>query len=282
MKNIDEITKKIDTLTPIPQITNRVMEIAEDPDGSLSDLADVIQHDAAITANLLKICNSAYFSLPGHVNSVHQAVSLLGLNQVVELILIKNVGGNLLNGQKGYSLEKGELWKHSVATALVSKTLAENKKASDKYLVYTAALLKDIGKVIIESYVGRSIVKINYLAYVMGYSFEQAEEKVLGTNHAALGGLIAEKWNFSPKMIFIIKNHHLADLKAREDFETSIVYLAETVSMMDEIGIGADGLAYKMYEEIFDNLAVSKDYIQQLMTEYRVGLWKAERLLNVI
>jgi len=90
MKNIDEITKKIDTLTPIPQITNRVMEIAEDPDGSLSDLADVIQHDAAITANLLKICNSAYFSLPGHVNSVHQAVSLLGLNQVVELILIKS------------------------------------------------------------------------------------------------------------------------------------------------------------------------------------------------
>ena len=155
MKNIDEITKKIDNLTPLPQITNRVMEIAESPDGSVSDLADVIQYDAAITANLLKICNSAYFSLPRHVNSVHQAISLLGLNQVVELILIKNVGNNLLNDQKGYNLDKGELWKHSVATALVSKTIAENKKVSDKYLVYTATLLKDIGKVIMESYVGR-------------------------------------------------------------------------------------------------------------------------------
>ena len=79
----------------------------------------------------------------------------------------------------------------------------------------------------------------------------------------------------------MIKNHHLTDLKAREDFETSIIYLAETISMMDNIGIGADCLAYKIYGEIFDNLGVSEDDIQPLLTEYHVGLWKAEKLLNM-
>ena len=80
-------------------------------------------------------------------------------------------------------------------------------------------------------------------------------------------------------MIFMISNHHLNEEAARKDVETSIVYLADTVSRMVGIGIGADGLAYKVYEDIFDNLGVSEEDVQQIVADFKVSLNKADRLL---
>ena len=180
MISIQNVLKKIDALEPIPQITNQVLEITLSDDHSTQDLADIILHDSAITANLLKICNSPYMGLPMEVNSVHKAVSLLGLNQVIDLVLMKAVGKNLLRSQKGYQLAQGELWKQSVASALVSKHFAEQRGVHDKFLVYTAALLKDMGKIIIENYVGKSLSKIMHLVEKKGFSFDEAERDILG------------------------------------------------------------------------------------------------------
>ena len=277
--NIKSILQNIDTLTPIPAIANKIMEIASDPEAALSDLADVLQYDAELTANLLKLCNSTYTGLTLKVDSVRQAISLLGMDQVLEMVLLANTSKNMLKAQQGYGLGRGELWKHSVATALLSKAIAADKKDTDKFRVYTASLIKDIGKVIIESHVGRFIQRIQNLVDKKGYSFDQAEETILGIDHAKVGGIIAEKWNFSSKMIFMIRNHHLNEAAARSDVETAIVYLADTISRMVGIGIGADGLAYKVYEDIFDNLGISENELQRIISEFHSYLNKAERLL---
>jgi HD-like signal output (HDOD) protein len=278
--NIDGLLKSIDSLAPIPAITHRIMEIANAPDGSLAELADIIKYDADITSNLLKICNSAYFSLPVTVESVRQAVTLLGSNTILELVLMASTGQNMMKAQKGYGLARGELWKHSVATAMASKSIADTKEILDKYRIYTASLIKDIGKVIIENHVGKSIKKIIHLVRKKNYSFDQAEEETLGVNHAAIGGMIAEKWNFSPQMVFMIANHHLNSEASKQNVETSIIYLTDTISRMVGIGIGADGLAYKMYDVVFDNLGVSRQDIEHIMGEIKIGLYRAERLLH--
>jgi len=277
--NINSIVQEIDTLTPIPATSNKVMEIAGDPDGALNDLVDVLQYDAELTANLLKLCNSTYYGLTVKIDSARQAISLLGMDQILEMVMIANTSKNLLRAQKGYDLQRGELWKNSVATALLSKSIAEDKKDTDKFRVYTASLIKDIGKVVIDTYVGNSIKKIQHLVVKKGYGFDQAEQAVLCIDHAKLGGIVAERWNFSSKMIFMISNHHLNDANARKDVEICIVYLADTIARMVGIGVGADGLAYKFYEDIFDNLGVSEAYVQHFMAEFQLSLNKAERLL---
>jgi HD-like signal output (HDOD) protein len=277
--DINKIIQKIDSLTPMPAVTSKIMEIAGDPDGSIADLTDVLQYDAELTSNVLKICNSTYYGLTVKVDSAKQAISLLGMNRVLEMVLLANTGENMIKVQQGYGLERGDLWKNSVATALVSRSIAENKKDTDQFRVYTASLIKDIGKVIIDSYVGKSIKKIQHLVDKKGYGFDQAEAAVIGIDHATLGGIIAEKWHFSPQMIFMISNHHLNEKTARDDVETSIVYLADTISRMVGIGIGADGLAYKVYEDIFDKLGVSEEDVQQIMADFKVSLNMAGRLL---
>lgn len=276
------LVKKISNLKPIPPIANRIMELAGDPDSALSDLMELISYDTAVTANLLKICNSAYLGLAVPVDSVQQAVSLLGSKQIIELVLLNTVSENLLDAQQGYQLDTGELWKRSVASALVSKSIARRHNVDDIFFTYTAALLKDIGKVVMDTLVEKSLGKIRFLVTQKGCSFDEAEKEVIGIDHASLGGIIAEYWKFSPQLTFIIKNHHMTNESARTDVETSVVYLSDIVAMMVGAGIGADGLAYKFYEDIFSELHVTATELQGFLLEYNAAYRKAESLLSAI
>lgn len=283
MKSVAEIIKKLDTLRPTSNIFNRIMECVNDPDGSLSELADIVVYDQALTANLIRICNSAYFGFPVTVNSVDQAVSLLGMDLTVELAIIGCFGENLTKAQKGYGLQKGELWKSSVASALLSRHFTEKRYPDiDRFMIYTASLIKDFGKIVIDNHVSKSLTKINFLVCRKEYSFDEAEEEVLGINHAEIGGLIAENWNFTPKMVFLIRNHHLTDPIAREDLEASIIHLVDTVSRMMNVGIGADGLAYRVYDEVFSHLALSETDVKELLTKFKLNFNIAEKMFNAI
>lgn len=281
MKEISEIINQIDTLTPISPIANQLLDLIDRPDSSMIEVIDIVSYDTSTTASLLKICNSAFFGLPRRVESVQQAVTLLGLNQIVELVIMSNIGKNLKKEQPGYSLRAGELWKQSVATALLAKSIAQKRNMTDIYRIFTGALLRDIGKVVLDRYVEKSFNKIDRLVLKKGLSFEEAENKIIGTDHATLGGMIADKWRFSAQMAYIISKHHLSDTEARKDRETSIVYLADTVSLMAGIGIGADGLAYKFYDEVFSVLNISESELHAMMVEYHSNQARARAMLEV-
>ena len=126
MTNIEDIISGIDTLTPIPPVAAQIMALAEDENSSMSDISDLIIHDPSITASLLKICNSAYFGLARKVESVRDAITLLGLDQIVELVLLNTTAENFKDEPDGYGLGEGELWHHAVLSAHVAKVLAEN------------------------------------------------------------------------------------------------------------------------------------------------------------
>ncbi|NNF98867.1 MAG: HDOD domain-containing protein [Desulfobacteraceae bacterium] len=281
MKTVYKLVKEISSLHPIPPVANQILSLANDPDSAISDLVELISFDPAITANLLKVCNSAYLGMAMPVTSIQQAVALLGMKRIIELVLMNCLSPNLLKIQKGYQLEKGELWKNSVATALVSKSIAQTREIDDVFFIYTAALLKDIGKVVIDSLVGKSCQKIRRLVMKKGYTFDEAEKKIIGIDHAALGGIIADLWKFDSRLTFIIKNHHMTQEGARLDQDTSIVYLADIVSMMVGSGIGVDGLAYKFYEEIFTEMSVTEFELQNLLVEYHTHYKKADTLLTI-
>ena len=132
MTNLNDIVEQIDLLAPIPAIASQIMTKSEDPDSSLSEIADLIVNDPALTANLLKICNSAYFGLPRKVESVKDAVAWVGLDQIVELVLTNSVSDNFNKGLQGYGLGEGELWRHAVTSAHVAKSLAQPLRGFSK------------------------------------------------------------------------------------------------------------------------------------------------------
>lgn len=282
MSAIQELIKEIKNLRPIAQIANQIMAIVENPNASLSDVADIIVYDPMTTANILRTCNSAYFGLTRKVESVHEAVALIGLDQIVDLVLLKSGAENLKKEQVGYGLDEGDLWRYSVSSALIARDLAERKNLHSKHMVFTAALLKDIGKVILNRFVAEAFEKIQELVQEQDFSFREAEKKVIGVDHSELGGLVASNWNFSPKMVYIIQNHHLSDKQARTDLETCIVYLSDIICMMMGIGGGSDGLAYRFHNDVVKELGISERDIQEIIANFGENMAKVEDLITSI
>jgi putative nucleotidyltransferase with HDIG domain len=256
-------------LDPIPTVIHKVLALADDPESSLKDLVAVVERDPAITANLLKTVNSAQVGLPVKVDSVQQAVSMLGLQQVVEMVLSQNLSGNLKRSQKGYGLAKGELWRQSLAVAMVARTLARQRDLMSLPAIYTAALLKDIGKVILHEFVADRIQPIQQLVAQKGLSFVEAEKDVLGMDHSSLGGIIAKQWHFSSHMVYMIENHHLPNPASRNEPATATLYLADMVAMMVDTGIGVDRLAYHVYQDVFNDFFPDKQQVKNLMITYK-------------
>lgn len=283
MTNIDDIIHSIDTLTPIPPVAAQIMALAEDENSSMSDIADLVIHDPSITATLLKICNSAYFGLARQIESVRDAITLLGLDQIVELILLNGTADSFKDEPDGYGLGEGELWHHAVLSAHVAKVLAENNgRASNKHLIFTAALLKDIGKIVMGRYVAFSYEKINILVHSKGYSFNEAEKEIIGMNHEELGARIGKKWRFGDKLIYMIRNHHLADETCRNDPETALVYLADIVCMMIGYGTSLDGLAYRFYGEVLDRMSLTEKDLYNVIFDAGEQRQKIEKLLDLV
>jgi len=283
MTCLTEIIDRIDQLTPIPPIAMRIMALAEDPDSPLSEIADLIVNDPAITANLLKTCNSAYFGLARKVDSVQDAIVLVGLDYIVQIVMLGSISPNFKQGAAGYGLGEGELWRHAAVSAYVAQALAQRYGApKSRHLVFTAALLKDIGKLILGRYVAFSFEQINILVHAQGHSFDDAEKKIIGMNHEELGALVGEKWNFSEKLIYIIGHHHLSAADARQDLETALVYLADIVCMMMGVCTGADGLAYRFYSDVLKRLALSERDLQGLIAEASENQQKIDNLLELL
>ena len=283
MTNIDDIISGIDTLTPIPPVAAQIMALAEDENSSMFDIADLIIHDPSITASLLKICNSAYFGLSRQIESVRDAITLLGLDQIVELVLLNGTAENFRDEPDGYGLGEGELWHHAVLSAHVAKVLAKNHGLENKkHLIFTAALLKDIGKLIMGRFVAFSYEKINILVHSKGYSFNEAEKEIIGMNHEELGAEIGKKWRFGDKLIYIIRNHHMTDETSRNDPETALVYLADIVCMMIGFGTSVDGLAYRFYSDVLNRMNLTEKDLQNVIFDTGEQRQKIDKLLNLV
>lgn len=269
MPDIAQIIRKIKQLRPLPIVIQKIIASLGDPDSPLSDIVKLIEQDPAITANLLKILNSTHFGLMGKVDSVQRAVTLLGTERVTELVLTYGFSNDLQKALSGYRLAKGELWKQSLASAMTAKRLAEHRQLDNLPVIYTAALLRDIGKVILSEYVANVIGEIQQKVIQEGLDFIEAEKACIGADHAHIGGMIARQWHFNPNMIFMIENHHLSEPKAHQDPPTVTLYLADMVAMMAGTGTGVDRLHYPVHNDGFEAFKLSKAELRTLMLMYQ-------------
>jgi putative nucleotidyltransferase with HDIG domain len=282
MSSLQYLLAEIQNLKPIPAVTHQLLAVVDNPGSSMEDMANVIQYDPVMTANVLRTCNSAYFGLKHPAESIKDAVNMLGTDQVIELVLLKSGAAHFSGSQEGYGLEEGEMWRYSVSSAVIAKQMAAKLGLANKNTIFTAALVKDIGKIILEKYVARVRHKILDLVEKENLSFREAEKKVLGIDHAELGAMIAKTWKFSPKMVKIIRHHHLSDETMIKDKEVAVVYLADCICMMIGVGVGSDGLAYRFRDQTLRELGFGADDLALIIADYGANMQEIENLLNIV
>ena len=278
---IERILDGIDALRPVSPMASKVMAMMYNPDSSMRKIVEVIKYDQSMTANLLKICNSSFFGPIQKISSIQQAIAYMGTEKVASLIVMGHSASNFAAAQSGYDLEEGELWRYSVSSALIAQDIAEKKHLKNTSHLFTSALLKDIGKVVLNTHVKDAFDRIIALVENNSLSFVEAEKEVVGIDHAELGARIAERWNFSPEMIDIIRYHHDPNGAATDDVAISVVYLADAICMMIGIGLGSDGLAYRYHQNIVDRLHITETDFQKIIVDFRVKLRSVEELVNL-
>jgi putative nucleotidyltransferase with HDIG domain len=248
--NVNEIISKIDALAPFSETTIQLVELVSDDSRALSEIADIIKTDANLVTNVLRLTNSAYYGLRHQVESIDRAVALVGAQQVLEIAMLSMAAPLFQANQEGYGLQKGELWRHSIVSATFAREIAKNNNLNNADLIFTASLIKDIGKVILNRYMTKAVKAIDMLVYDHQFPFYKAEKKVLGIDHAELSAMAFEKWNFPEKLVHIVRNHHIQTTPVVAPRETCMVFLGDTVASMLGIGTGKDGLLYPFNEEV--------------------------------
>jgi putative nucleotidyltransferase with HDIG domain len=194
----------------------------------MSDIAMNISADVTLTAELLKTVNSAAFALASPCHSITDAVKLVGLRGIKNLLYSIGTVKTLKSFQNN---EKEDLWTHANLVAFYSYNLARNLCADDRHVIedsYVCGLLHDMGKILFENAHPDVIDKIRKICFAKGISSDIFEKLIAGVNHGEIGAKIAEKWNFPEVIVNVICYHHEPDLAPQEYRKlTSLVYIAD-------------------------------------------------------
>lgn len=281
MKKESEILSRIHSLPAVSTTVTRVAMFLDDPDVNITRVIDAVKYDPGLTANVLKLANSPYFGFPNSINSTRHAMILLGIEQVFRLVIAASFSSFMNKSLAGYGLPEGELWRHSVATAIASEKICRMLDIKIADIAFTAALLHDIGKLIISSFVEKDFAEIESMVRMENESFEVGEEAVLGVNHAEVGAAILSNWGFSGKLIDPVKWHHKPEnFEGNSSDLVDIVHIADVLCLMGGIGLGREGLQYRPSKSSLERLKLKTLMLETIVCQTINGMEELRELLE--
>lgn len=256
---LEQVINKVDDIPALPSVVSEIMALTEDPDSTPQDIEKVVLRDQSLTARVLRLANSAYYGFPRRISTISEATILLGFRAIRSITLSAAVSNVLVRELPGYKMPKGELWRHSQTCAITARHIARKFNIGNSEEIYVAGLLHDIGKVIMSHYIEDAYIEVVNKVINENITFLDAEEEILGFNHAQVGYRIAEKWNLPPDLVEAIAYHHSPEDATLDPHMTCITHIADAITMMMGIGLGVDGMAYSISDYAIDVLDIDTD-----------------------
>jgi len=280
MSRREEILTVINKVPALPTIAVEIQNMLRNEDVDFRMLAEKIKYDPGLTANILNLANSAYFGFMRPVNSIADAIVLMGTKRVYELIVAESIAPIILRSVKGYVLSPGQLWQHSVAVAVASEQLVKKVGIRAPEYVFTAGLLHNVGKIVLGTFVEIEAEPILKLAAKDDISFDEAEQAVLGIDHAEVGSILLKKWHLPEHFVEVARYHHIPDKKPKDNILVDLVHAADALVMMAGIGIGADELHYRVDQSVMDRLGINKTVAEIVIADTMESLENLTQLFK--
>ncbi|MFH1982209.1 MAG: HDOD domain-containing protein [Pseudomonadota bacterium] len=263
---IEDILASVAAFPSIPGAAARLLTMLNDPEVTAAEIEDVLRYDPGLTAGLLRLANSSYFGFAQKIGSLRQAIVTLGSKQLIQMVMTTCMSTVMNKGVQGYDMGDGDLWRHSIAVSVASEGLVRVLKITPNEEIFTAALLHDIGKLILGSY-----VKDDYAAMVADSApeeeFQASEKRILGADHAEIGARILETWSFPQHIITAVRFHHRPDEADPTDAMIDLVHVANVLCRMIGVGIGNDGLKYAPAPGATQRLGLKTMHLETVASE---------------
>jgi len=199
-----------DELPTLPTVASKLITLTSKEDTTLADIGDLVSQDISLSAKILKVSNSAFYSFPQQIGSIKQAVSILGMNAVRSLVLsfsfLTIKAGKV---ESRFNFEK--FWEKSLASAVTARLILEHVKGADTEEVFVSGLLQNLGELILARSFPEEYDKVLQAVEENEQDIFEAEENIFGINHTVVGTEVAKCWGFPEVLLVPIQNHHHPD-----------------------------------------------------------------------
>ncbi len=266
MTDLDDFINKVKHLPPAPRVLPELLALLRNEDVDTTKVVHVIAYDPSLTAAVLQLCNSAFYAPASRIGDLSQAVTWLGFRQVYQLVTAVIGSRTLGPAQKGYGIDKGELWQHAVATAVAAQLLAR-KVGDDESLVFTAALLHDVGKIVLSEALEQVYAQLIEDSQHNQHSLLEAEKALLGVHHAEIGGRLLARWKFPDAIVNAVWFHHQPRGAAEHERLASLIYLGNLIAHFLGHSYGHQAFALRGRAEALEILDLNPDTLPHHMME---------------
>ena len=222
-----------------PLVYRQLMEVINHPRGGAGDIANVIRQDTALTARLLKLVNSAFFAFPRKIETVSQAVSVVGTSQVRDLALATSVT-DLFKDVPSELIDVEGFWKHSLACGVGARVIAGLRNEANVERFFVAGILHDVGRLVLLLRAPEEARTILQRARERGSLLFEAEREATGFDHGRIGGALMDAWTMPESLRESIRLHHEPAKAERFPVETATVHVADILANALELGHGGE------------------------------------------
>ncbi len=282
---LNVIKAYVSKMPPLPATVSKILEICNDPQTSPVDLNHVISLDPVLMGKVMRLINSAYYSLPNQITSLVRAVIMLGINTVKNLALSTAVLGTFGKAKDFQALNMDGYWRHSISVGVTAKLLAARRKIDPKLHeeYFIAGLLHDIGKIPLNNKLAKEYVTAISHTDREHTPLYISEEKMMMVNHAEVGKLIIENWSLGDNLIDVVYYHHnINDYTGSYRELLLTVALANLFSNTYELGFSGDRYPERLPDEVFKELGVEWEYLEGIEDTVNAELEKAQVFLKIV
>jgi len=253
----EKIDRAFSQIKPIPQNSLKVMRMLDRENFSFKKIASEIGKDQVLSANVLRLCNSVFFKGIRKIDSLDDALILLGRDNLIKSVLLAAIKSYFQQSGMGYALCRGNLYHHSISSAVFAETLAKKLGTVRPETAYTAGLLHDIGMVVLDQSLSSSSPLFYRRIQKKGTNILAVEKEIFNTNHCEVGQKLAEKWSFPSNLKEVIAFHHYPEYATENPELVHIVSLSELIMSRFHTSFEMDPISLENFTARLEKLGLS-------------------------
>lgn len=260
------ISQMTDLKPPAPAVL-KLLALLDQPDSDADEVIRIVERDGVLSAKVLSVCNSAWFGNGTPIASISQALLRLGFAKIHRIVMAVSFGTLMNIPLTGYAIDNQELWQHSLLSALLAREVLEEATGfhSDPSIVFTAALLHDIGKLVLDTALDEEAQNaIRTLIAEDGQSRLEGERRIIGCDHCEVGAHLLTRWNLPANIVEAVAHHHAPPLDPKPAI-SSIVHIADTIAHGAGSAPGWDSFAVPIIGDVPKILGITSEAMERLM-----------------
>jgi len=263
-----QAVQKVGQIATLPEVIAKIIKVVENPQSSAKELHDIIRHDLALSAKILKVVNSAFYGLPRRIGSIDRAIVLLGLSTVKNIAIATSITKMFKGSNASARALARDLWRHSLACGVFCKMIAQTRGIENCDEVFVAGLMHDIGIIVEMQVFPLRLANVIDRSQQENIPLWEAEHAEFGADHQAFGMALANKWKF-PHLFQLATGYHHDPAKSSDNHREVVgaIHLADVLANAKGVGFQVHGVI-ECEDDILELLGLDEAAVNDLMDQF--------------